>query len=614
VLAQDLAGSIIKNFNYYVRAGLQPFTYAIKLLHRLGQKKQAADLLAPYNHTNLSQDDLLEQKSIEKLHPEILKDIEDQDRLKAIADAEALETQQKLTATAAAEAAAIAAEKYFYPASSIRNVTTMPLRDIAAITDRVGSDNVIVKDDLEGGLVKPELYREKDIKQFNADFIRNQGRIYVNGVQAKEIVEKVRLDYFKMQLNTALNGDENQISALQDFYDLYNLLNGRPKMPIDKASFTPQIDQMAQFYRENTAIFKDLRVQNKNGELENLLSTLAMGQYELIDGEQTHEMTRTILNNYFLAHIQSDEEKVIIRNVIEKFDHQGGYAFAAIAAIEDALADVMSISDKITRPKRGDGDTTEYQAIRGGIQVREVTSLKAIGHMSVDGDYVADFAMPIPGVNIIEFETIHEITIDPSADDKYKLSVQTAKAHIYHPESWNFISHQIDQAEKFKAMRPVLRSYVKKYLEKDHDDDAADMIFQTFPEIKTYTASVPPVAAFDSGFRLFGGANKPDERDRLFEMLGKIESLLPIKGDQKSDYVKTELLGKQDFLSNEKIFVKTLRLAIAMGERQQVLDFLKPHNAGNYSDEKLLTKAVIRELYTKVKPNNDTSLRPSNPS
>ncbi len=491
---------------------------------------------------------------------------------------------------------------------------TIPIRDLNAIAKKLARqfdrEEITLDKGLVGVLVKPETYAPGEIRQVAKDLMRHQGRTYFNGRLLKDIIDEVRMNYFKNVLNNLLQDgeskaeNEGRISVFQDFYNLYNTLTGKPTIPIDFSnSLEKTIQEMAQFYRDNTKIFEKIFLETNNSELKGLLRKLQDGNYINPANPNSEVMTRTIFNDYLLNHLAAEQKQAVLAG-LEKYDHQGGYKFAANTVIAETLVRLNKILGTTNEPSHEftEYTTFQYNSVAGGIQVLESTPVTGIGHKDT-GDFVENVTMDpqikaaIPGANPVEFETVHSITYDLQAQEKFQLVTKSANARVNDTNTWNVILKQVDQLERFNLMHQELLNYAEEYLQRGHDKDIAQVILQTWPEIKEYN----PIPAASSTFGFWGGAVENREQDRILMMLGKIERGFKGVGKITQTLADNIELNLNNYLADETKFKNAMQLLVHMGEKEKVIEILQPYNKAGYSTEALLQVDAFKKLYPAVK-------------
>jgi hypothetical protein len=498
-------------------------------------------------------------------------------------------------------------KKNNFPNSTIvvPSITAIRELDVIAAQLKQADINEIQFDIADVQHLMPKKYVPGKPSQVTNNLIFNQNRSYFNGRLIGEIIEEVRLNNFNQVLCSYYSSLEHaDQAAFLDFYNIYNILSGKPLIKVKYKEFNiAAINEMSEFYRKHSKYFEDIYSISNNTTLNHLIKKLKNSEFTNHELEESHSITRYIFENYFLAHIQAADEKEAVLCCLLKYNYKGGYCFAIhtfISEIFEHVNYVMGTHNAINH-KCLELSTFEYLPIAQGIVIKEVTPVIECDYQGIYCDVVFDMKLREAGANFIEFETRHTITFNFGAAIQYKLAVQSATARVYHCDSWNEISRNINQSDRINSAHPILVTYVQKYLANGHDAELVEVIKMYYPELVEIKPS--KILNVRSTFfnRYVFPAAVPNEHDDLLIIFGKIERALQKRGEIKQTLAEKMFENIEKYLGDVKKFIYAIQALVCMGESKKVHDILKPYNNGRYSEQAVLTNVALTAIYPEIK-------------
>ena len=498
-----------------------------------------------------------------------------------------------------------------------------PIRSIPRLAQNI-PDNAPEVKDIDNILVKPETYAQANLKQVVRDWIANQGRIYLNGQPMKKIIEQMRsnnlgdaLEVYCAPASTSNTDHTNRQSALADFGKLYATLTGKS---IPQEELHNHLHEFAQHYAANDVIYSQIIIETENFNLKMFLSFMKQEfeEYFTSNNAKSGEILRKLLSENLLHHLPAEEKSSVLQ-VLEKFAHQGGFCYPASTGVSQIFATLNTVlGTKSGHSHDAVAATTfEYQSVKNGVSVRELTPETALGHVDDNSQFIVDLKMEdiagnltekeLPG--LVEFQIEHTVLFKPE-EKAAKLELKSAQAIIFDPKAWNSIIGQLNQIERFEEARPLLVEYAKNYLLHGHDKVQAEILLAKYPEFHEHN----PVKQLGTLTSLFNStAVEHNNQDRLLTIFGKIDRTFKVTFkimDTFADEIKKNF---KDYTKDENSFVMAMKLLVRLDEKEMLLKLLKPHNTMGLKEKDMYTTAGFKRIYAEIKKQQPAPSSPPRP-
>jgi hypothetical protein len=472
-------------------------------------------------------------------------------------------------------------------------------------------DNIPETKDIADILVKPETYREANLKQVTRDWIANQGRIYINNQPVKSIIEKMRsknlervvIAYFSEEIENKVGNNYRQ-SSLIDFSKLYSALTGTPIIP--ESELQNYLPKFANHYVANEDMYHNVILETENIGLKNLLCFMKQEfeGYFTSNNSQSQEILRTLLTENLLYHLPEEERQPVLR-VLESYAHQGGFCYAASAGVSQVYTSINSVLDSQNNHSHDAllATTFNYTSVAKGVSVRELTPETALGHVDENSNFVIDLKMEdlantgveLPG--LIEFDITHTVEFVPE-EKEAQLKLKSAQAIIFDPKAWNSIIRQLNQVLRFEEARPFLVEYAQNYLKNGHDKAQAEILLAKYPEFLAHN----PVKQLGTLTALFNStAVEHNNQDRILSVFGKIDRSLKVTlkiPETFADGIKNNF---KDYTADEDKFVMAMKLLVRLDEKEMLIKLLKPFNTKGLKEKDMYTTAGFKQIYAEIK-------------